>query len=232
MALKTQFKLAFRSLDQKTFEQVPFLELKEAEEAMIFQGISTYEGPVEEYLAALLNSEDSLERYPHSRLLEILLTNAAKHPQYVKKENRKHVKVSIPLFEKDVPGIFKPNRNPWESCLPKSVEDVYDEVYLLAKKEKSRDYEKLILKVGGIASKKLMNGLKAAVNGDPVVMCAAYILQKELEDQAETAGLCNENPHLFSIKHIYADIVGNHLPGIGKEMAVMVSAEEVSDDEE
>lgn len=211
VALKTVITCAFQSSNKRTFQPIQDLASCRQMGAVVVEGESTSNLSSKEYLTALLGSseaQDAIDRFPSSRLLEVILTVAAKHAQYVKKDEKE----TIPIFDKAIPGTNKLNAHLKE--VSTKMHHVFDEIVKQAGKQKRQDYAKLLDEyLAGIPkeSGRLKKGLESSCQPVQLAdMCTAYINRKRMELEAEKEGLCRENPSLFSIKHIYPDIIENH----------------------
>lgn len=252
LACNTILTLTLQSKDKKTLQRIE--NSKTNEVALVIEGESRSKLSTPEYLDLLLGTtKDVIDHYPHSRVMEVILKNAAKHPVYPGKGEDGQSKRMITYFQKSIPGITMliADQNGLPDRIPMPLHHIFDQVVTLSNKKGLKDYRALLDEVVGVpldprASRpkntkdgagKLAKGLVSACNPlQPGDLCEFYVRMKLMEQNAEKAGLCSENPEIFAVKHIYADLASNHPQGekvISERLSVDLDDEkEVRYDEE
>lgn len=151
-------------------------------QAFVVEGVCRGKrGLAEDYMTQLLGNEDPLPTFPHSRLLHIVLANAAAHPQYAG-DNKE---TPIGLFKKVGNGV--------------SLQSILSEVA-----EKSHLNDLLVdAALKGMCNYTLGAAQQLCKGIDLRELALAYVRFTKMKAVAVQEGLCGENDSLFSIKHIY-----------------------------
>lgn len=197
-------KILLKGHPEKGFVSIkPELHLDRA--AVVFDGVSDDDTKdPEQLLQDLLGGSDTLLRYPHSRFMEIILANAAHHPQYTDKTKQ------IPFFHKDeeknVMGTTK--KALFEQSLQKLNRLTEDS----SLSDKLRCVQAHLHEIAGTPQSKqtLKNSLFPGANNMEGIIVFRH-MHEGLKQRAEREGFCEENPSGFLVKHVYVNTVADEL---------------------
>lgn len=183
-------KILLCSQDGRSFQICNPLSMSAHKAAMVFEGTCRSNISQEDLLERLLGKEDAIPRFPGSRVMEVLLANAAAHPQYAGKNKHN----AIPSFIKKKDDV--------------ELSSFLNDIMLLYAENKEQTLSEMILKLLGPV-RKAQQAMQNLCTPVPLIdIVKSYIRLQLMKKLALDQGLCEANPSLFQLEHIIASTVG------------------------
>jgi hypothetical protein len=179
-----------KSRDGKTFETQTIDAKNASLPAFVIEGHSSSHAADQNFFRTLCQEQDAIDAFPGSRILQVLLQNAAAHPQYA--GTRKAA--SIPLFDKIAPAreaLSKLKVDPMKVSV-KEIDALLSSHVPM--------YDLACLK-------------EAALPVSLAEVVQAKLQMDALAKQALVEGCAQENSSLFAIEHIRCVRVAEMLEG-------------------